>query len=216
MSRVTTILNDLDGLLINSEQVYLEANQIYFKKFGMTFTALMHGQGAGRKFDTWIKTVFPGIPLSGEQILRERNEVFFTLAEQKIALLPGVQTYLEMVSNNFKNALVTSSRRDYLDIVFRKTKIGHYFDLIVDGGMVHRGKPDPEGYMIAAKGLAELPENCLVFEDAPSGVIAGKAAGMRVVNIPSPFVLDDPELRQADFHFKSMENISETWIRSLV
>jgi HAD superfamily hydrolase (TIGR01509 family) len=214
--KITAVLNDLDGLLVNSEQLYLEANQIYFKKFGKDFTAAMHGRGAGRKFDVWIKTVYPDLSLSGEQILNERNEVFFELAEEKLALLPGVREYLEMASRNFKNALVTSSRQDYLDIVFRKTGIHTCFDLIIDGSMVQRGKPDPEGYLIAARELGEEPENCLVFEDAPSGVLSGKAAGMRVVNIPSPYVKDDPDLKRADFHFDSMEDVSLEWIRSLV
>src|SRR5476651_114538 len=167
MSSITTILNDMDGLLVNSEQLYLEANQIYFTEFGKEFTPALHGQGAGRKFDKWIKTIFPDIPLSGEEILSERNKVFFELAEQKLALLPGVQEYLEMVSHNFTNALVTSSRQDYLDIVFRKTGIHTCFDLVIDGSMVQHGKPDPEGYLIAARMLDVEPRNCLVFEDAP-------------------------------------------------
>lgn len=212
---ISTILNDLDGLLVNSEQLYLEANQEYFKQFGIDFTAAMHAKGTGRRFDQWMPTLFPDIPLSGEEMLEGRNEVFFKLAEENLELLPGAKDYLEMVSRNFKNALVTSSRKDYLDIVFRKTGIHTCFDLVVDAQMVKQGKPNPECYLLAASMLAVSPEECLVFEDAPSGVLAGKAAGMRVLNIPSPYVKESPELRSADFHLESIEDVSLGYIQSL-
>lgn len=215
MTKIKAILNDMDGMLVNSEQLYLEANQIYFKKFNKEFTAEMHAQGTGRKFDKWIKTIFPNIPLTGEQVLTERNVVFFELAEQKLELLPGVREYLEMVSKNFQNALVTSSRPDYLEVVFRKTGIHTCFDLVIDGTMVEHGKPDPECYTMAAQMLDVDPEECLVFEDAPTGVISGKAAGMMVVNVPSPYVLNSPGLKSADYKFDSISEVNLEWISNL-
>ena len=148
-------------------------------------------------------------------MLAGRNIEFFRLAEKRLELLPGVREYLELASKNFKNALVTSSRPDYLDIVFRKTGIHTCFDLIIDGTMVDHGKPNPEGYLLAAKMLSVSPDECLVFEDAPSGVLAGKAAGMRVVNVPSPYVIGNNDLEQADFHFTSIEDVSLGWINSI-
>jgi HAD superfamily hydrolase (TIGR01509 family) len=216
MPKVTAILNDLDGLLVNSEQLHLQANQEYFKQFGIMFTEELHGQGAGRKFDKWIPTIFPDLPVSGEEALAGRDKIFFKLAEQKLELLPGALEYLQMVSHNFKNALVTSSRPDYFDIVFRKTGIHTCFDLIVDATMVQQGKPDPECYLIAAKMLGVEPQQCLVFEDAPAGVLAGKAAGMRVANIPSPYVKGNPDLARADFHLASIKDATLAWIKSIV
>jgi beta-phosphoglucomutase len=141
--------------------------------------------------------------------------MFFALAEEKLALLPGALAYLQMASRNFVNALVTSSRQDYLDIVFRKTGIHTCFDLVIDGSMVRQGKPDPECYLMAARMLDVDPKDCLVFEDAPSGVLAGKAAGMRVVNIPSPYVTGDLDLSKADFHLSSLSQAALPWIESL-
>lgn len=205
----------MDGLLVNSEQLYLEANQEYFKQFGIEFTAAMHAQGTGRRFDQWMPTLFPDISLSGEEMLAGRNKIFFKLAEEKLELLSGAREYLEMVSRNFKNALVTSSRLDYLDIVFRKTGIHTCFDLVVDAQMVKQGKPNPECYLMAAEMLGVNPEECLVFEDAPSGVLSGKAAGMQVVNIPSPHVKDSPDLERADFHLSSIKEATLEWLQEL-
>jgi HAD superfamily hydrolase (TIGR01509 family) len=215
MTRITAILNDMDGMLVNSEQLYLEANQLYFKQFGINFTAEMHAQGTGRKFDVWMPTFFPELHITGEGMLAGRNIEFFKLAEKHLELLPGVKEYLEMVSKNFKNALVTSSRPDYLDIVFRKTGIHTCFDLVVDASMVQTGKPDPECYLMAAKMLDVDPSECLVFEDAPAGVMAGKAAGMKVVNIPSPYVVANSDLLQADYRFDDIRNIDLSWISQL-
>jgi len=69
---IKAALIDLDGFLINSEELYLEANKIYFKKFNFTFTEALHKQGTGRKFADWIKTV-TSIDKSGEDLLRERT-----------------------------------------------------------------------------------------------------------------------------------------------
>lgn len=213
MAQIKAILNDMDGLLVNSEQLYLEANKEYFKQFGIEFTADMHARGTGRRFDQWMPTLFPDIPLSGEEMLAGRNKIFFELAEQKLELLPGAQKYLEMISRNFKNALVTSSRQDYLDIVFRKTGVHTCFDLIVSAQMVKEGKPDPECYLMAARMLAMTPDECLVFEDAPSGVLAGKAAGMKVVNIPSPYVINSPDLHKADYRLNNISEATLEWIQ---
>ncbi len=90
-------LVDLDGLLINSEELYLEANKIYFKReFNFEFTEDLHRAGTGRRFEDWIKTIID-TNKSGEEILQERNQVYFDLAEEKLKLMPGARGLLEML-----------------------------------------------------------------------------------------------------------------------
>lgn len=190
-------LFDLDGLLINSEELYLAANKVYFAQFGFEFTEDLHKQGTGKKFAEWIKTV-TDIDLDGPTILQERNKVYFELAETKLKLLPGAKETLEYAKAHGKTAIVTSSNKDYVDFVFNHTGISEYFDLVVAGDHVTKGKPDPEGYLMAASMLGVEPSTCVVFEDAPNGVQAGKNAGMRVVAVPSPFVIGDPVFDTAD------------------
>ncbi len=156
-------LIDMDGFLINSEELYLEANKIYFKRFNFEFTEELHRQGTGKKFDKWIKTVIPNIDKSGEEILKERNIVFFDLVRQKLELLPGAEGLLQLLHNNFKTALVTSSKRDYIDLVFSKTAISKYFDIQIIGEMVTHGKPDPECYLMAAEKLGVKLDKCAAF-----------------------------------------------------
>ena len=200
-------LIDMDGLLINSEHLYLEANKIYFKKFNFEFTEELHRQGTGKKFNKWITTVFP-TDKSGEEILKERNIVFMGLVRERLELLNGARELLIMLHKNFKTALVTSTERSYVDLVFAKTKIGQYFNILITGDMVSHGKPDPECYLVAAQKLGVSAEVCIVFEDAPSGVLAGKNAGMKVVAVPSPYVKGDEAFQKADIVMNTLQEIT--------
>src|SRR3989344_6276438 len=164
------VLIDLDGLLINSEELYLEANKIYFKDF--EFTEDLHKQGTGKKFELWIKTVIPDsvINQSGEDILKQRNKIFFELVKRSLKLMPGAEHFLKLANNHYKTALVTSANKDYVSLVFEVTGIKKYFDVIITGQTVVYGKPDPECYLEAAKSLGVTPVECVVVEDAPSGI----------------------------------------------
>lgn len=207
MNMIKAALIDLDGFLVNSEELYLEANKIYFKKFNFEFTEQLHGRGTGKKFDEWIKTV-TSIDKSGKQILQERNVIFFDLVRKKLTLLQGAKDFLEIVHKNFKTALVTSSKRDYVGLVFTQTGINSYFDQIITGEQITKGKPNPEPYLLAAEKLSVKPNECIAFEDAPSGVLSGKSAGMKVIAIPSQFVKGDPAFDTADVVLNSLNELT--------
>jgi HAD superfamily hydrolase (TIGR01509 family) len=198
-------LFDLDGLLINSEDLYLEANKVYFSQFGFEFTEALHKQGTGKKFADWIKTVVD-IDLDGSTILTERNKVYFELANTQLHLLPGAIKVLDYAKSNGKTALVTSSNRDYVEFVFKHTGIADYFDSVIAGDDVTKGKPDPEGYINAAKRLEVESDTCIVFEDAPNGVEAGINAAMKVVAVPSPYVIGDATFSKADLVINTLED----------
>lgn len=211
---IKTALIDLDGFLINSEELYLEANKIYFKKYNFEFTEDLHRQGTGKKFTDWIKTVV-SIDKSGEEILKERNTVFFDLVGKRLKPLPGAKEFLELAHKNFKTALVTSSKKDYIDLVFDLTNISNYFDLVITGEETAKGKPDPESYLLAAKKLGTAPSECAVFEDSPAGILAGKNATMKVIAIPSQFVKGDQMFERADLVLNSLEELTLEKIKSL-
>lgn len=211
------VLIDLDGLLINSEGLYLEADKMYFRDFDFEFTEDHHKQGTGKKFENWIKTVIPDsvINKSGEDILKERNKIFFELVKKKLQLMPGTEDFLKLAKDHFKTALVTSSKKNYVNLVFGITGIKKYFDVIITGETVVYGKPDPECYLEAAKLLGVEPGECVVVEDAPSGIMAGKNAGMKVIAVPSYFVKDSAEIKKADLIFDSLEDIKWSTISNI-
>jgi len=213
---IKAALIDLDGFLVNSEELYLEANQIYFKKFNFNFTEDLHRQRTGQKFAEWIKTVV-SIDKTGEEILKERDIILFNLVRKKLKLLPGAKAFLDKIHKILKTALVTSSKQDYVNLVFQITNIKKYFDVVVTGEIVKHGKPDPECYLYAAKLLGISSSECVVFEDAPSGVLAGKNASMKVIAVPSQFVKGDVEFFKADLVLNNLSEAAleaEKWLEA--
>lgn len=168
-------LFDLDGVLIDSEGLY---------------TAF------------WDKTekLFPtGIPdfaraIKGTNLPailelfkpEERDEIMCRILEFDNNLLyplfPGAEQLLQSLRRrNIPAALVTSSNPEKMEQLFRQyPQMTGYFDAIVNGSMVSRGKPDPEGYLLAARMLGVDPGRCIVVEDSLQGIRAGRAAGATV------------------------------------
>src|SRR3546814_435023 len=109
------------------------------------------------------------------------------------ALLPGVEALLiELRRKGIGSALGSASKNAQL--ILGKTAVGDFFDVVVDGNMVSRSKPDPEVFLTGAEKLRVSPADCVVFEDAAAGVEAAKRAGMKTVGIGHP-----NELHEADW-----------------
>src|SRR3989344_3012771 len=196
---IKAICADLDGLLINSEELYFKANVQYFKILGFTFTAQLQRETTGQKFDIWAKKIH-GFQTnkSGSQMLQERDAIFLNLLKTNLALLPGALEFVTMAHLHFKTALVTSAAPSTVEAIFKHINIREFFDVIITGNLVVKGKPNPECYLLAAERLGVKPVECVIFEDAPNGVLAGKKAGMKVIAIPSQFVQGDKQFKLAD------------------
>ena len=102
-------------------------------------------------------------------------------------------------------ALATSGRRSYVDAVLAETQFSGRFEVEVTGEDVTYGKPDPETYLLAASRLGVAPASCVVLEDAPNGIAAAVAAGMRAVAVPNVFSRElpfpaPPEVVLPDLH----------------
>lgn len=216
MSEFKAALIDLDGFLITSEEIFLEANRIYFKQFGIdNFTEEMHRAGIGKKSELemrgYIDRGLIKADVTPKQLVQERDQVYMELAPEKLKLAPGALEFLEKVKINRKTALVTSSLNGYVDFIFDLFDISKFFDVVVTGDMVADGKPNPAPYLVAAEKLGVKPLECVVFEDAPAGVLSGKAAGMRVIAVPNRFVKGDKVFEEADEVFRSLVDV-ERWL----
>jgi len=217
MNDFKAALIDLDGFLISSEELFFETNKVYFKQFGLErFTPEMHRNGIGVKavveMQKYKDKGFVKTNLSPEEIADGRDKLYWQLAKDKLALTRGALEFLHTVKANFKTALVTSSKREYLDLVFSLFDIAKYFDVIVTGDVVLKGKPEPDPYLVSAEKLNVDPKECVVFEDAPAGVLSGKAAGMFVVAVPNRFVVGDLAFDRADKVFADLIEV-EKWLK---
>ena len=110
---------------------------------------------------------------------------------------------------NIPCGIATSNSRILTEAILKRHQVENYFSVMVTGDEITNGKPDPEGDLEAAKKMGVAPEHCLVFEDIPFGIIAGKRAGMTVCAVEDAYSMKDMEekIRLADFYIKSYEEL---------
>ena len=181
------VLFDMDGLLVDSEPLWFEAERSVMARLGGPWTpadqvALIGGSLAHSVAYMRARAVRPAEP---EQIGRWLLDGMADLvARNGVRLMPGAAGLLaELAAAGIRCALVTSAQRQIMDAVIDST--GLTFAVTICAEDVRRGKPDPEPYLRAAALLGEAPARCVVLEDSPRGVAAAQAAGCPVIAVPS-------------------------------
>ncbi|HKR56773.1 MAG TPA: HAD-IA family hydrolase [Gemmatimonadales bacterium] len=190
------ILFDLDGVLADSRRVVEGVWKVWAAEKGLDpapFLAIAHG----RRTSEILRTVAPHLDIAAETNRLDRMEEFGT---EGLVPIPGAPEFVRSLPAN-RWGVVTSGHRACAE--FRLSYVGIPLPRVfVTGDMVKKGKPDPEGYSWGARELGFSPADCLVFEDAPPGVAAARAAGMRVVGVLTthpPDALSPVVLRIQDF-----------------
>jgi len=194
------ILFDMDGVLISSIGSVVRSWRSWAKLYGLPDPETFEMPHGVRAKDV-IKTLLPDVDLQEAVRVIEDIEVK-DVADLRV--LPGVKTLLEGLPPE-RWAIVTSSTRRLL--LARLGAAGLPMpERIISGDDVERGKPDPEPYRRGAELLGFRPEECVVVEDAPSGVGSGKAAGCRVLGVLGTH--SAVELGEADWVVGSLEGFA--------
>lgn len=184
------VIWDMDGVLLNSEPIYLRVESAIVSKYGKDIMSVLP-KLLGRKASICAKITVDelDLPISAEEYLAQRNGVLLE-EMKKVEILPGVrETIAHLKSIGVKCAIATSSPRDLLTAKqYGKDDFFAMFDALVCGDDVKIGKPDPEIFLKAAAAIGADPSNCVVFEDAPAGLRAGRLAGMKTVALPNHHV----------------------------
>jgi sugar-phosphatase len=202
--RVTAkgILFDMDGVLVSSIESVVRSWRSWAKLYGVPDAETFEMPHGVRAKDI-IKTLLPDVDLQEAVRVIEDIEVE-DVADLRV--LPGVKTLLEGLPPE-RWAIVTSSTQRLLLARLGAARLP-VPERIISGDMVERGKPDPEPYRRGAELLGFRPEECVVVEDAPSGVGAGRAAGCRVLGVLGTHSAD--ELHEADWVVGSLERLAVT------
>ena len=183
----TAVLFDMDGLLIDSEPLWLAAETAVMKRLGAGWTeadqrALLGGSLKRTVHYLRAKATRPQPPDVVARWLMSGIED--RVRREGVPLQPGARELLaEVAAAGLPHALVTSSERGFMDAVLAST--GLRFDVTVCADDVSVTKPDPEPYLLAAKLLGVDPGRCVALEDSPNGVASAEAAGCRVIAVPS-------------------------------
>ena len=187
MGANTAVLFDMDGLLIDSEPLWLEAETAIMARLGAHWSEADQAQLLGGSLERSVryllsKATRPAPPeLVGEWLM---SGIIERVRRGGVPVQPGALELLAAVSQaGLPHALVTSSERGFMDAVLAST--GMRFEVLVCAEDVTATKPDPEPYLLAAKLVGVDPGDCFALEDSPNGVASAEAAGCRVFAVPS-------------------------------
>jgi len=179
------VVFDMDGVLIDSHPAHRAAWKAFLEDLGTTVadSELEIILDGGKREE--ILKHFLG-DLSPQQILEygKRKDEILRNRRTKVEPMPGVLEFLDQLRRSgIRVALATSAGKHRTLHTLEELRIAHYFEVVVTGDDVAAGKPDPAVYRLAASYLQELPEHLLAVEDAVSGVMAARSAGLRCAAI---------------------------------
>jgi len=184
--KLEVVLFDMDGVIIDSEPLWSEAERQLLARRNLTYSEHLKPLLMGLDSREAVRILRKHYDLSEavEDLIHERNQLVSELIQQHGQPIPHALELMRQVRDGgLKTVLASSSPYVLVELVVDKLEIGPLLDLVVSGDEVTRGKPAPDIYLTAARTLGVASECCLVIEDAPNGVRAAKAAGMRCLAI---------------------------------
>jgi HAD superfamily hydrolase (TIGR01509 family) len=194
------VIFDLDGVLADSEPWWNEIDTELLAEYGVTYRGEYHGNVLGVSYRVacdFYKKAF-GFSVSTEEMMRRRGEIATDFFANRIGLFPSAKEVLEELRKmNLHLAVATSSISASARPFLARHELTVFFDVVVTGDEVERGKPHPDIYVRAAEKVGVAADACLVIEDALPGIAAAKTAKMRVAAIPDRRFVDPREFEKA-------------------
>jgi HAD superfamily hydrolase (TIGR01509 family) len=185
---IEALIFDMDGLLIDSEGLAGKAMDDFLGKHGLDRRPDIHHRLLGRRLPDAMAIVKEAyaLDLAVADLIEEYGTMRVEALRGVVQPMPGAAAIIAFGrESGLKIALATSGMRAHATISLQETRLDGLFDAEVTGDEVEHGKPAPDLFLRAAEKLGISPGRCVVFEDAPNGVAAGKAAGMTVVAVPN-------------------------------
>jgi HAD superfamily hydrolase (TIGR01509 family) len=184
---IEAVVFDLDGVLLDSEQVWDEVREELVKERGGRWHDRAQTEMMGMSSIEWSRYMHDelGVPDPPREIsadvVRRLEEVY----RKRLPLIDGAHEAVERLAARWPLGLASSSNREVIDLVLDLSGLARFFRVTVSSEEVPRGKPEPDVYLEAARGLGVPPERCAAVEDSHNGIRSAKAAGMRVIAIPN-------------------------------
>ncbi len=201
MNRVKGVLFDLDGTLVDSMWMWKEIDIEYLGRFGISLPEGLQEQIEGMSFSetaNYFQSHFPQITENIEEMKASWNRMAGEKYATKVFLKPGALGFLKYLkTHGIRTGIATSNSYELVHTVLSALGVEQYFDEVHTACEVGAGKPAPDIYLYVAKTLDILPEDCLVFEDICKGIMAGKAAGMRVCAVQDLYSKEAEEKKRA-------------------
>ena len=200
------LIFDMDGTMLDSMGMWHEIDVEYLSRFGLETPPDLQRSIEGLSFSevaVYFKERF-GIPDSVEEI----GNTWLAMSRQKyleeVHVKPGLVDFLtEMKARGVRTGVASSNHLDLIEATLIRHGLRDYFDVITTCDDVSAGKPDPAVYLKTAEKLGLMPSECLVFEDIPLGIEAGKRAGMTVYAVDDEYSrpVEEEKRAMADGYF---------------
>lgn len=207
---IKALLMDFNGVVINDEPIQHEVYKELFSASGIEVTDEMYYSRLGMDDKTFVGSILEeaGKPADITSVMELTTQKTMKWRERvagDVPLFPGVENFIRKSAREFALGLVSMSKREEIDLVLELTGLAGFFSVIVSAEEVSKCKPDPECYRkgfeqidLVRIALGHLPMTqgeCVVIEDSPPGVMAGKNAGLKVLGVTN--TVSENRLRKA-------------------
>ena len=188
---VKTVIFDMDGVLVDNRDIHIEAFVVFCKRYGIDISTTELLKHFGKGNDEILPVVLPQhiIDQKGLDVLAdEKEEIYREIFEKTIKPTSGLIEFLkDLKKMGIKMGVGSSGQSANVNFVLERCGISTFFDVIANGDMVTKCKPDPEVFILAANLLGTKPEECVVIEDSFAGIEAAHSAGMKVIAMATTY-----------------------------
>lgn len=213
LDNIEALIFDMDGTMIDSMRVWKDIDDEYIEKYNLTVPEDFHEGMEGLSYTEtaeYFLKVFPTLPKTVEDLKNEWYEMALYKYSHEMELKEGLEALIRSVrARGVRIGIATSNDRKLVEACLQGMGVEELVDTISTGCEVKKGKPAPDVYLKAASDLGVVPEKCLVFEDVPMGIMAGKNAGMKVCAVDDWFSATqiDKKKELADYYIKNYNEI---------
>lgn len=212
LDNIKAVIFDMDGTLIDSMWLWKAIDIEYLSKHGHELPEDLQKSIEGKSFTEtaqYFKERF-NIMDDVDTIMAEWNVMAGVYYRQKVTMKDHAERVLEsLIHKGYKTGIGTSNSREMVGVIVDKFNLHNYIHCIRTSCEVAAGKPSPDIYLKVAEDLGVKPEECLVFEDVPMGIMAAKNAGMKCCAVYDDFSkdMDEEKKSMADYYINSYEEL---------
>jgi HAD superfamily hydrolase (TIGR01509 family) len=212
------VVFDLDGVLLDSEQVWNRAKEELVRERGGTWRDEAPHHMMGMSSPEWSAYLHDelGVDLDpgaiSDAVVARLEEIY----RERLPLLDGATEAVERLARGWPLGLASSSNREIIDLFLELSGLGRLFEVTLSSEEVARGKPYPDVYLEAARRLGAEPAACVAVEDSSNGIKAARAAGMAAIALPNPhYPPGEEELAGADVQIGSLDELTPELIAQI-